>query len=143
MPPLSSVSRSLAVVAATAVLALMGTLGARSARADTSAPCADLSATPAADGAGSAEQATFRLCGSSDPATERAIEQLIAGRSFSVTLTARGDGCADLIVQPSAQAQAGLVSGSQTSNLSVSSGGRSISVQIATQNGVTRASIGA
>src|SRR5918911_3679071 len=42
-----------------------------------------------------ARDGTFHICGA-DPQAERTIEQLIAGRGFNATLSARGDGCADL-----------------------------------------------
>jgi hypothetical protein len=130
-------------------------VGSDQASAD-GVPCGtNLSTTPADTGIVSSiaaqvaaaqatgQQATFRLCGSSDPMSERAIEQLIAGRSFSTTLTARPDGCADLAVQVSPQAGGTFSSGLQTTNVSVSAGGRTIAVKITTQNGVTHASIGA
>ena len=86
-------------------------------------------------------QASFRLCGGSDPSTARAIEQLIAGRSFSASLNGRpADNCADLNIQVAPQAGAG----SQTINLTVSAGNssRPITVQITSENGATHASIG-
>ena len=82
---------------------------------------------------------TFHLCGA-DPQVARAIEQLLAGRSFSTSLSARGDGCADLTVRATGDAAA---SGSATTNLSVSLGsGRSLTIQIVSERGATRASIG-
>jgi hypothetical protein len=87
----------------------------------------------------SAQEGTFHLCGA-DPQAEQAIEQLIAGRSFSTSLTARGDGCADLTVRVTGQNAAG----SATSNLSVSLGsGQTLSIQIVSERGATRVSIGA
>jgi hypothetical protein len=86
--------------------------------------------------------ASFRLCGGSDAPTARAIEQLIAGRTFSASLNSRSaDNCADLSIHVSPQAAGG---GSQTINLSVSSGSpaRAITVQITSDNGATHASIG-
>jgi hypothetical protein len=94
--------------------------------------------TPAPTGA---TQATYRLCGA-DPQIERAIEQLVAGRSFSTTLMSRGDGCADLLVKVAA-AQASSTTGRISSNLTVSLGsGQSLSVQIVSENGATHAHIG-
>ncbi len=101
---------------------------------------------PAPDPA--ALQATFRLCGTPDPQTERALEQLIAGRGFSARLVSRPDGCADLTVKVPPQ-PAGVTTGRASSRLVVSTGGgpagpgRTISVQIVSENGATRVSIGA
>ncbi|MGI5837384.1 MAG: hypothetical protein ACOX87_12980, partial [Chloroflexota bacterium] len=85
--------------------------------------------------------ATFLLCGGPDPETERAIEQLINGRSFKTKLTSRSDGCADLTVTVLPQSQPNL--GRQSSSLTVSAQNSTISVQIVNENGVTRATIGA
>lgn len=86
--------------------------------------------------------ATFRLCGSADPQTQRAIEQLIAGRGYSATLVSRADGCADLTIAVAPGASGS--GGSQSTNLSVStSSGRTISVQIYSANGATQVTIGA
>ncbi len=85
---------------------------------------------------------TFRLCGSAAPDTQRAIEQLIAGRSFSATLVSRSDGCADLTVTVSPDSGLGSI-GQQSTNLSVASGTRgTILVRIVSQNGVTHVTIG-
>jgi len=85
----------------------------------------------------SGQDGTYHICGA-DSGAERAIEQLVAGRGFSATLTARGDGCADLTVHPSGQ----VSNGSSSSNLSVSLGsGRTLSIQIVSEQGATRASI--
>ena len=87
-------------------------------------------------------EASFRVCGGSDAPTARAIEQLIAGRTFSASLNSRSaDNCADLTIHVSPQAAGG---GSQTLNLSISSGSptRAITVQITSDNGATHASIG-
>ena len=84
---------------------------------------------------------TFRLCSPPDPQVARAIEQLIAGRSFSASLVARSAGCAELTiaVQPG-----GAVSGRQVSRLSVGTGGGDrIAVEIVSENGATRVDIGA
>ena len=87
------------------------------------------------------QEATFLLCGGPDPETERAIEQLINGRSFKTKLTSRSDGCADLTVTVLPQSQPNL--GRQSSSLTVSAQNSTISVQIVNENGVTRATIGA
>jgi hypothetical protein len=80
---------------------------------------------------------TFHLCGA-DPEAARAVEQLIAGRGFSASLTSRGDGCADLTIRVSL----GTVNGSSSSNLSVSLGsGRSLAIQITSAQAATHASI--
>jgi hypothetical protein len=94
-------------------------------------------ATPVPPGA---TQATFRLCGP-DAGIERSIEQLVAGRAFSTTLTSRGDGCADLLVQVTAPVAATV--GRSSTNLSVGLGaGQRLSVQIDSENGTTHAHIG-
>jgi hypothetical protein len=86
-----------------------------------------------------AMEATFRLCGA-DSQAERSIEQLVAGRGFSTTLTSRGDGCADLLVRVTSPAVSGT--GSISSNLSVSVGsGQTLSVRIVSENGATHAHI--
>ena len=83
------------------------------------------------------QDGTFHICGA-DTQAESAIAQLVAGRGFSATLTARGDGCADLTVHPNGQ----VSSGSSSSNLSVGVGsGRTLSIQIVSEAGVTHASI--
>lgn len=93
--------------------------------------------TPEAAPAAAAQQGSFRICGS-DPQTAHAVEQLIAGRGFSASLTAHGDGCADLTIRVSP----GAVSGSSSSNLSVSlASGRNLNIQISSEQGVTHASI--
>jgi len=98
---------------------------------------------------GSGDEATFRLCGSADPQAERAIEQLVAGRNFRARLTSRPDGCADLTISVSTQPASGSLAGRQSTSMNVSAGSttgapaRSISVHIVTENGVTRATIGA
>jgi hypothetical protein len=87
-----------------------------------------------------ATEGSFRLCGA-DPAAERAIEQLVAGRGFSTTLTSRADGCADLLVRVNPQSAG--TSGRAQSILTVSlGGGQTLSVQIASENGATHAHIG-
>jgi len=85
-------------------------------------------------------EAAFRLCGTADPAAERAIERLIAGRSFSSVLRSRSDGCADLTItiDPRSVPSAGRSS----SNVSVSIGsGQALSVQVVSESGATRATI--
>ena len=102
--------------------------------------------TPAPAEPGTADtqlQATFRLCGGTDAATARAIEQLVAGRGFSARLTGRSDGCADLAIaiQPSGGG------GRQSSTLSVAGGstngapGQRVAVQIVSENGATQVTI--
>jgi hypothetical protein len=85
----------------------------------------------------------FVICGP-DAAVERAIEELIAGRtSFSTLLSSRPDGCADLTIRVDPRATAGATGGRQSSRQTVSAGGGpAISVQIVSENGVTRAVIG-
>ncbi len=89
-------------------------------------------------------EATFRLCAGPDPQAERAIEQLIDGRSFRTRLVSRADGCAELTISVSPRSSAGSSSGRQSTQLTVSTGsGGVISLQIVTENGVTKATIGA
>jgi hypothetical protein len=98
---------------------------------------AQLVPTPVTPSAASDQPCTFHICGP-DPQTERAIEQLVAGRGFSSTLSAGGDGCADLIIRPGGQ----IGSGSSSSNVSVSLGsGRTLSIRIVSDQGTTHASI--
>jgi hypothetical protein len=83
---------------------------------------------------------TFHLCGADD-STARAIEQLVGGRSFSTSLSSRGDGCADLTVRPADA----VISGNSraASNVSVSLGsGQNLSIQIVSEGGATHVSIG-
>ena len=83
------------------------------------------------------QEGTFHICGA-DPQTARAIEALIAGRGFSATLSARGDGCADLMIRVTS----GEVNGTSSSSVSVSLGsGRNLSIQLASERGMTHASI--
>ncbi len=95
-----------------------------------------------------AGEATFTLCGGPDPKAEQDIAQLIGGRNFSARLNSRSDGCADLTITVMPQS-IGATTGRQSTNLTVSVGStggapaRSVSIQIATENGVTRVSIGA
>lgn len=89
-----------------------------------------------------AAQATFRVCGA-DGQAARAIEQLIAGRSFSATLVGLRDGCADLTISVAGVASGTSPSGRQSTNLTVggSGGAQSIAVRIVSENGTTQASI--
>jgi hypothetical protein len=102
------------------------------------APSGD-QAAPGTQGA----QATFRLCGGDAAQTERAVEQFIAGRAFSATLAGQSSGCADLVVSVS-----GSLPGRQNTSMTVGvagagaqGAGRNVRVQIASENGATRASI--
>lgn len=82
---------------------------------------------------------TFQICGSGDAQLERAIERLIAGRSFSVTLQSSGNGCAELTVTTFGVASRG---GRQQSVVSVASGnGRTLTLRIVNENGQTSVSI--
>lgn len=86
------------------------------------------------------ERATFVICGPDDPATERAIEQFIAGRGFGTALVSRGDGCAELTVMVFPGGGAGT---HQSSTTTFSSGEAApISVRIVSADGQTRVSIG-
>lgn len=118
------------------------------------APCDTQKATPDQDPAsgtnmttlssssdGTAQEASFHLCGGPDPQAERAIEQLIAGRSFSATLISRPDGCADLTLRVTSSAPNS--SARQSATMTVSTGSGRISVRIISEQGTTRVSIGA
>jgi hypothetical protein len=84
-----------------------------------------------------ADEGTFNLC-SADPGIAKAIEDLVAGRGFSSSLVARGNGCAELTIR----ATSPVTSGSATSNLNVSIGsGRSLSIRIVSENGATRVTL--
>jgi hypothetical protein len=86
--------------------------------------------------AGSA--ATFHVCGP-DAQAEQAIAQLIGGRGFSASLSAHGDGCADLTISVAPQ----QVGGSASSHLAVSLGTqRTLKLDITSQAGGTHVSIG-
>jgi len=95
----------------------------------------------------SGDELTFVLCGEPDPQAERAIEQLIDGRSFKAKLSSRPDGCADLTIAITSQSPSGV--GRQSISLTVSAGSttgtpnHAISVRIVNENGVTKATIGA
>jgi hypothetical protein len=162
-------------------------IGAAEAAAEQGPPCESAPAAVTPPTATDPTEATFRLGGEPDPDVERAIEQLIGGRGFSVTLVSRGDGCADLTVAVGPDASAGgrskvtrIVSSGSGSVVSSGSGsvvssgsgsvavvsssfrstsssghgsssfdatisvgaGRTLSVQIVSENGATRASIG-
>jgi hypothetical protein len=100
-------------------------------------PTATTGAVTPAGSAGAGQQGTFHVCGS-DPQTAQAIEQLIAGNGFSATLSARGDGCADLGIR----VNPGIGNGSSSTNLSVSLGaGRNLVVQITSEQGATHVNI--
>jgi hypothetical protein len=116
----------------------------------TPAPTATLApvptATPTPSQSAAPGEATFRLCGGPDPGTERAIERLIAGRGFRARLVSREDGCADLTITVSPQSPPASITGRQSTQLTVSAGSAPsglLSVRIVTENGVTKASIGA
>ena len=83
-------------------------------------------------------QARFRLCGPTDPQTERTIEQLVAGRSFSATLTGLQGGCAELTITATGPASG---SGRQSTNLTIG-GDPGVAIRIVSESGSTRASIG-
>jgi hypothetical protein len=86
-----------------------------------------------------AQQGSFRVCGA-DAQTAHAIEQLIAGRPFSATLSAHGDGCADLSIRVTSS---NPTSGTASSNLRVSLGtGQNLSIQIVSDKGTTHVNIG-
>jgi hypothetical protein len=104
-------------------------------------PRNDKRSTATAPAVGSGGEAAFLICGP-DTGTERAIENLIAGRtSFSSTLKGGADGCAQLTIRVDPNSQIGA--GRQSSRQTVSVGaGRTVFVQIVSEGGLTRASIG-
>ena len=85
-----------------------------------------------------AQERTFHVCGP-DATTEREMEQLIAGRGFSTSVTSTGDGCADVTIRATSPAGSGRAS----TNLNVSLGsGHNLSIQIVSESGATHVSIG-
>src|SRR5579859_911892 len=86
---------------------------------------------------GPVQEGSFHLCGPNDQVA-RAVEQLIAGRGFSASVSTRGDVCADLTIK----ATSPVSSGRASSTLKVSLGsGQSLSIQIVSEDGATHASI--
>jgi hypothetical protein len=86
-----------------------------------------------------AQTGTFRLCGGDQQATARAIEQLIGGHGFSASLSSQGDGCAELNINVSSQPSGGT----SASKMNVSLGsGTTLSIEIVSERGGTRVSIG-
>lgn len=91
---------------------------------------------------------SFRICMPGDQTTAQAIGQFIGGRSFSATLRALPDGCAELIVDVNTVSAPNVQStATQTSILSVTPVQRDaqtperITVQISTTRGTTSAVI--
>jgi hypothetical protein len=113
--------------------------------ADTATPCLPVPAaiqtlTPAFNPTPdpNASLGTFQLCGGDQQSTARAIEQLIAGHSFSASLSSQGSGCAALTIRVSPQ----LSGGTASSQLSVGLGsGANLSIQIVSERGATRVNI--
>jgi hypothetical protein len=94
---------------------------------------------PAAASASGATEGTYQLCGPDDQAA-RSIEQLIAGRSFSASLSTSGNGCASLTIKTTSAAPA---SGRASSTVKVSLGsGQPLSIQIVSEGGATHVTIG-
>ena len=95
--------------------------------------------TPAQPATVDGQEGTFHLCGGADTsAAARAIEQLIAGRGFSASLSSRGDGCADLTIRVNSSS----TGGSASSRLKVSLGsGQSLDIEILSERGATRVAI--
>jgi hypothetical protein len=84
---------------------------------------------------------SFDIC-MADAVTERAIEQFIAGRGFSASLTSNANACARLVVR----VMPGALAGQSTTALSVSGSDDTgtphrTNVRIAVSNGVTRVSL--
>jgi len=93
---------------------------------------------PDASSGGLNQEGSFHLCGPNDQVA-RAIEQLVAGRGFSASVSTRGDGCADLTIKTTSPVSNGRAS----STLKVSLGsGQNLSIQIVSEDGATHASIG-
>lgn len=109
------------------------------ARATTRPPAEATQPPPAA--LSGASQAGFLLCGGMDTATGQAIAHFIGGRGFRAQLTGGPDGCANLTITLTGPSS-GTVTGTQSTHLSVSTGKRQVAVDIVTENGVTRASVG-
>jgi hypothetical protein len=117
----------------------------------TSVPCLAVPPTPvpaavvpapvpdnASSAPAGASSGTFHVCGP-DSQAEQAIAQLIGGRGFSASLSAHGDGCADLTINVSPQP----VGGTAASRLAVSLGAqRTLKLDITSQAGITHVSIG-
>jgi hypothetical protein len=93
---------------------------------------------PAIPSDNAAQEGSFHLCGP-DTQVARSVEQLIGGRGFSATLSTRSDGCADLTIKTTSP----VSSGRTASTLTISLGsGQRLSIQIVSEGGATRASIG-
>jgi hypothetical protein len=113
-------------------------IDAFSAAAATSAPVTPEVGSSVPPAEGNAQERTFHVCGQ-DATTEREMEQLIAGRGFSTSITSTGDGCADVTIRATSPAGSGRAS----TNLNVSLGsGRNLSIQIVSEGGATHVSIG-
>ena len=99
-------------------------------------PAPDMTPPPAAE-ITSADEGAFHICGP-DPQTERAIEQLIAGRGVSSSLKTLADGCAELTIRATAPVGNGMA----TSRMNVTlGGGSSVSILITSRGGATQVSI--
>jgi hypothetical protein len=95
------------------------------------------STAPPPSDQGSPAAATFQICGA-DTRTAQAIEQLIAGRGFNASLRSSANGCAELTIRPVGDA----AGGSASTRLSVSTGQRTLTIDIQSAQGVTHATIG-
>ncbi|GEM_PF-2979045 len=109
---------------------------AQAASASPTAGASGAQQPPTSVSANATPGGTFRICGTSDPQAEKAIEQLINGHNFSASMVSRSDGCADLTVKVSPGTTG---NGSSTTNIAVGN----IAIKIVSQNGVTTAHIGA
>lgn len=87
-------------------------------------------------------QKIYQLCGQDDSGLARAIEQFIAGRGFSAQLISRSGACPNLTITIPAGSASGSSRGTQKTHLSVTSGGRDYQIDIVSENGITRASVG-
>lgn len=87
-------------------------------------------------------QKIYQLCGQDDSGLARAIEQFIAGRGFSAQLISRSGACPNLTITIPAGSTSGSARGTQQTHLSVTSGGRDYQIDIVSENGITRASVG-
>lgn len=93
-------------------------------------------------GGQAADQKVYQLCGQDDSGMARAIEQFVAGRGFSAQLISHSGACPNLTITIPTGSASGTAHGSQQTHLSVTSGGRNFQIDIVSENGITRASVG-
>ncbi len=134
----TAASQSVSISSSSAVSSGTQVLATSVPTMSTAPPFASAQAVPPGQGA------TFHICAPSDPQAERAIEELIGGRGFRASLVNRSDGCADLSISVSPLSSTGRASTSLTVSTGANAGRpqQTISIQIVSENGVTRAGIG-